>query len=136
MIDLNRCCEYLVVVFWLTQTIADYDRSKSPLTCRLFNMYFYTTLYLSWISVVLATTIADPSLTINGIPFSARAHWMRLANTALEELSGSPCPFSAFGTVIVNHTGSNGPGDLVCMGVNQNSQTGDPSAHGRLLKGL
>lgn len=55
---------------------------------------------------------------------------MRRANEALGELSGSPCPFAAFGTVIVNHTNSDGLGELVCMGVNENSLTGNPSLHG------
>lgn len=64
------------------------------------------------------------------IPFSTRAHWMRQANAALAELH-SPCPFAAFGTVIVNHTAS--PlGELVCRSVNQNQQTGNPTLHGEI----
>jgi tRNA(Arg) A34 adenosine deaminase TadA len=55
---------------------------------------------------------------------------MRLANEAVAELSGSPCPFAAFGSVIVNHTNNDGLGDLVCIGANENSQTGNPSLHG------
>lgn len=57
---------------------------------------------------------------------------MRQANKALDELSGSPCPFAAFGTAIVNHTDTDGLGDLICIGVNQNRQTGNPSLHGTL----
>ena len=57
---------------------------------------------------------------------------MRRAISALSELE-SPCPFAAFGTVIVNHTDTSaGPrGKLVCMGVNQNSQSGNPTLHGK-----
>ncbi|KAJ5920794.1 guanine deaminase [Penicillium verhagenii] len=75
--------------------------------------------------------LADPSLSINGVSFEVRAHWMRLANQVFNELSGSPCPFAAFGTVIVNHTDSN-TGELICMGVNQNGKTGNPSLHGEI----
>lgn len=82
-------------------------------------------------AVTAAVSIADPKLSINGISFATRAYWMRLASEALAEVSGSPCPFAAFGTVIVNHTNINGLGDLVCIGVNENSQTGNPSQHGK-----
>ncbi|KAK1749804.1 cytidine deaminase-like protein [Echria macrotheca] len=72
--------------------------------------------------------IGDPKLTINGIPFSTRAHWMRQANQALN----APCPFAAFGSVIVNHTASTGLGTLVCTGANSNSVTGNPTLHGEM----
>lgn len=57
---------------------------------------------------------------------------MRRAISALVELE-SPCPFAAFGTVIVNHTDTSegSKGSLVCMGVNQNSQSGNPTWHGK-----
>ncbi|KAE8156931.1 cytidine deaminase-like protein [Aspergillus tamarii] len=71
-------------------------------------------------------------LTTNGIPFSTRAYWMRRANQALGELSGSPCPFAPFGTAVVNHTDTDGFGDLICIGVNQNRQIGNPSLHGEI----
>lgn len=80
--------------------------------------------------VALAVVLADPNLMINGITFPTRAHWMRLANEALGEISSSPCPFAAFGTVIVNHTASEA-GKLICMGVNENGNTGNPSLHGK-----
>ncbi|KAI5202129.1 hypothetical protein E4T39_04861 [Aureobasidium subglaciale] len=73
-------------------------------------------------------------LTVNSIPYSTRVHWMRKANEALSHLS-SPCPFAAFGTVIVNHTAAstatsnNGLGELVCIGINENSKTGNPTLH-------
>jgi hypothetical protein len=90
-------------------------------------------LILAGLSAAIAATapIADPTLSTNGISFATRAYWMRRANEALAELSWSPCPFAAFGTVIVNHTNSDGLGDLVCIGVNENSQTGNPSLHGK-----
>jgi hypothetical protein len=71
------------------------------------------------------------SYSNNSIPFSTRAFWMRRANAALGELD-SPCPFAAFGTVIVNHTDlSEGPhGTAVCYGVNSNKKTGNPTLHG------
>ncbi|KAK0609173.1 hypothetical protein DIS24_g12433 [Lasiodiplodia hormozganensis] len=75
--------------------------------------------------------IAKPQLSINGIPFGTRAHWMRRARAALADL-GSPCPFAAFGTAIVNHTATtaDGLGELVCIGANANSKTGNPTMHG------
>jgi hypothetical protein len=71
----------------------------------------------------------EPGLSINGIPFSTRAHWMRKANEALFDVLDDPCPFAAFGTVIVNHT-VDGLGELVCMGANSNKVTGNPTLHG------
>ncbi|KAJ5569390.1 guanine deaminase [Penicillium hetheringtonii] len=86
-----------------------------------------TAICVAFLSTVSAATLAKSELMINGVSFESRAHWMRLANSALE-ISGSPCPFAAFGTVIVNHTGSD-TGKLICMGVNENSKTGNPSLH-------
>jgi hypothetical protein len=77
-------------------------------------------------SLTQQLTLGDPKLTVNGIPFSTRAHWMRQANLAL----GAPCPFAAFGSVIVNHTATIGLGTLVCTGANSNSVTGNPTLHG------
>ncbi|RDW70055.1 hypothetical protein BP5796_08452 [Coleophoma crateriformis] len=67
------------------------------------------------------------------ISLSTRAYWMRKANAALGELA-SPCPFAAFGTVIVNHTdvSGDGLGKLVCMGVNSRTTTGNPILHGEI----
>jgi len=73
--------------------------------------------------------LSEPALTINGISYDTRAYWMRQANDAL----GTPCPFAAFGTVIVNHTDSSERGSLVCTGANGNSETGNPTLHGILL---
>lgn len=77
----------------------------------------------------------DPEDT-DTIPFSTRAHWIRRTNAALSTLY-SPCPFAAFGTVIVNHTSTSNPnanalGEIVCMSVNQNQQTGNPILHGEM----
>jgi len=93
------------------------------------SIYVFT-LLAGLLPAALAFVLADPTLMINGITFSTRAHWMRLANVALSDISGSPCPFAAFGTVIVNHTASDA-GELICMGVNENSKTGNPSLHGK-----
>lgn len=73
--------------------------------------------------------LSEPGLSINGIPFSTRAYWMRKANEALFDVLEDPCPFAAFGTVIVNHTVS-GLGELVCIGANSNRVTGNPTLHG------
>ncbi|PGH08312.1 hypothetical protein AJ79_05999 [Helicocarpus griseus UAMH5409] len=64
--------------------------------------------------------LANPELKLNRILFATRAYWMRRAKQALSDL-GSPCPFAAFGTVIVNHTSPEELGDLICIGVNANS---------------
>ncbi|KAK6844310.1 cytidine and deoxycytidylate deaminase zinc-binding region [Apiospora arundinis] len=72
--------------------------------------------------------ISDPKLSINGVPYATRAYWMRQANLALP----GPCPFAAFGSVIVNHTANNGLGQLVCTGANSNRQTGNPTLHGEI----
>ncbi|KAI1764361.1 cytidine deaminase-like protein [Hypoxylon sp. FL1150] len=72
--------------------------------------------------------IGDSTLAINGVPFSTRAYWMRQANIAL----GDPCPYAAFGTVIVNHTGTSELGELVCTGANNSSSTGNPTVHGEM----
>jgi hypothetical protein len=66
----------------------------------------------------------------DAIPFATRAYWMRRANSVLAELSPSPCPFGAFGSVIVNHTESQGLGELVCIGLNYVLEEGNPTGHG------
>ncbi|OAR02725.1 hypothetical protein LLEC1_03342 [Akanthomyces lecanii] len=79
----------------------------------------------------LQKTLAQPARAINGIAPTTRSHWMRRANQALADVLGTPCPFAAFGTAIVNHTG-NGLGDLICIGANGNSRTGNPTFHGEM----
>ena len=74
--------------------------------------------------VPLQDVISDSTLSINSVPFSTRAFWMRRANAALAELA-SPCPFSAFATAIVNHAAP-GPEELVRLGVNSGWSTGNP----------
>jgi hypothetical protein len=68
---------------------------------------------------------------VDTIPESTRAFWMRRAIASLSEL-GSPCPFAAFGTVIVNHTVSE-EGELVCIGANAVMKDGNPTLHGKSL---
>jgi hypothetical protein len=72
-------------------------------------------------------------LPVNGIPYSTRAYWMRRAISSLAELSPSPCPFAAFGTVIVNHTNNAGPGELVCTGINTHTLEGNPITDGEFI---
>ncbi|KAK0637028.1 cytidine deaminase-like protein [Bombardia bombarda] len=72
--------------------------------------------------------IAGPTLSINGVSSAVRTYWMRQATAAL----GAPCPFAAFGTVIVNHTANSGLGQIVCSGANANSKTGNPTMHGEM----
>lgn len=69
--------------------------------------------------------------TINGIPYSTRAYWMRKANEALAA-TGTACPFAAFGSVVVNHTDTSDVGQLICSGANMNGATGNPTLHGKL----
>ena len=85
-----------------------------------------------FLPAVPAVILAAPTLMINGITFQTRAHWMRQANEALSQVSGSPCPFAAFGTAIVNHTASD-IGELICLGINENGKTGNPSLHGPII---
>ncbi|KAI0900370.1 cytidine deaminase-like protein [Annulohypoxylon nitens] len=72
--------------------------------------------------------VSDPTLSINGVSFSTRAYWMRQANLALNQ----PCPYAAFGSVIVNHTGTSELGELICTGANSGSITGNPTLHGEM----
>lgn len=95
-------------------------RMLSPFSLFVISLWLFTK-----VSGSIQHVIADPRTSLNMIPFSTRAYWMRQANIAL----GSPCPFAAFGSVIVNHTVP-GLGELICTGVNSKS-TGDPTLHGK-----
>ena len=70
----------------------------------------------------------------NGLPSSTRAHWMRVASSA--NLAISACPFAPYGTAVVNHTlslsNSSQLGELICTGVNDNHQSGNPTLHGEM----
>ena len=75
------------------------------------------------------------SLPADTIPFSTRAYWMRAALSALHALPiGSPCQFAPFASIIVNHSDTtlSPHGRAVCMSVNQNAQTGNPTLHGEM----
>lgn len=56
------------------------------------------------------------------------------ANLFLVFALSGPCPFAAFGSVIVNHTSQpiDSMGELVCIGANANSATGNPTLHGEV----
>lgn len=97
---------------------------------RLSHLFVVSAAYLPGVLATTQLPLAHEKLMINGVTFETRARWMRMANQALGDLSGSPCPFAAFGTVIVNHTASD-EGELICMGVNENGKTGNPSSHGK-----
>lgn len=74
----------------------------------------------------------DQSILSEGemdISLSTREHWMRVAEQSLYDLI-SPCPFSAFGAAVVNHTASN-RGELICIGVNTIID-GNPTLHGEI----
>ena len=64
-------------------------------------------------------------VVVNNIPPSKRIEYMRKTNEALYAQSG-PCPFAAFGAMIVNHTSDS----IVCEGAN--FRTGDPTIHGEI----
>ena len=90
---------------------------------------------LGYLPVILLASLlaANQNLTANGIPLTTREYWMRRANEAVAKINGSPCPFNGFGTVIVNHTSTEGLGELICIGANQARQTGNPTLHGKSL---
>ncbi|KAG6012055.1 hypothetical protein E4U54_007756 [Claviceps lovelessii] len=67
---------------------------------------------------------------VHDIGISTRQYWMRKANEALFDVRGTPCPFNAFGSVIVNHT-AGGLGELVCIGANDVA-SGNPTLHGEI----
>lgn len=77
----------------------------------------------------------DPLHYDDPLPLSTRHHWMRLANTAVLH-AHTPCPFMAFGTVIVNHTLSfldpSNLGDVICTGLNHNNHTANPILDGEI----
>lgn len=77
----------------------------------------------------LSRVLPESTLLINDISFATRALWIRQANEAVKKVTYTPCPFAAFGTVIVNHSKPD-PGELVCTGGNLGSHTGNPSLHG------
>lgn len=79
--------------------------------------------------VPIEAPLTATSLRAQDIPLSTRNYWMRKANHALFEVTGSPCPFQAFGSVIVNHT-AGGLGEIVCIGAND-VKSGNPTIHGR-----
>lgn len=95
----------------------------------------FSALLLGYLPTILLASLvaANQNLTANGIPLATREYWMRRANEAVAEIDGSPCPFAGFGTVIVNHTSTEGIGELVCIGANQACQTGNPTLHGKSL---
>ncbi|KAG5926467.1 hypothetical protein E4U42_003288 [Claviceps africana] len=72
----------------------------------------------------------DQAPLVNNIRLSTRHHWMRQANEALLHVRGTPCPFNAFGSVIVNHT-AGGLGEMVCIGANDIA-SGNPTIHGEI----
>jgi hypothetical protein len=80
------------------------------------------------------THSTQKSLAGDIIPYETRVYWIRRANAALVELE-PPCPFSTFGSVVLNHTyrSSGLGGKLLCMSVNQNMQKGNLTLHGQYL---
>ncbi|KAI1268981.1 cytidine deaminase-like protein [Xylariaceae sp. FL1019] len=74
----------------------------------------------------------EESRYFEAITSSTREHWMRRAKQALSDLA-SPCPYAAFGAVIVNHTdtSSSPDGRLICVGINAVSR-GNPILHGEI----
>lgn len=75
-----------------------------------------------------------PDISSGGLASSTRAHWMRVASSA--NLAISACPSAPYGTAVVNHTlpssNSSHLGDLICTGVNDNHQSGNPILHGEM----
>ncbi|KIW12133.1 hypothetical protein PV08_09408 [Exophiala spinifera] len=85
------------------------------------------------------TADVDPDVDVNStpdpVPAETRTYWMRRAIASLEEVGGSPCPFAAFGAVIVNHTvagDDDSIGEEVCIGANGVQAFGNPTLHGEV----
>ncbi|KAK5731894.1 hypothetical protein LTR17_010969 [Elasticomyces elasticus] len=83
---------------------------------------------LAWAVVCMASFEQQASDSQTAARRPDREHWMQQAIQALYDLK-SPCPFEAFGTVIVNHTATED--DLVCIGANAIS-SGNPTLHGEI----
>ncbi|GAA5839141.1 hypothetical protein JCM9279_002606 [Rhodotorula babjevae] len=67
-------------------------------------------------------------LSLNGVPATTRAKWMRTALHAVPEILGEPCSLFPFGVAIVNTTSD----ELVCVAANKVGVTGNPSLHGEI----
>jgi hypothetical protein len=109
----------------------------NPPSSKMF--YPVTLLSLSLLSLIhltptTSTSTPSESQTQSPLsddnPSSTRHHWMRTAISSLN----SPCPFQAFGSVIVNHsdTSSSPHGSLICASANQIISTGNPTLHGEV----
>jgi tRNA(Arg) A34 adenosine deaminase TadA len=85
---------------------------------------------LAALTALLAVSPTDAS-TPDPISSSTRAEYMQLAMSALEAQTGTRCPFAAFGAVIVDHTAEEGPGNVICTGVNSVRKDGNPTLHGK-----
>lgn len=120
MKDLRRFIKF----FFLSQAV-----SVRKMLSRNFILIFYFFASVHPIFACGTDNVADT--TSDSVPFITRAYWMRAANQVLFD-SDSPCPFRAFGTVIVNHTVP-GLGELVCAGINLVSNTGNPTEHGEIV---
>ena len=82
----------------------------------------------SWTNAYFTIPNSGQNMTgvvVNNIPLLKRTEYMRKTNEALYAQSG-PCPFAAFGAIIVNHTSDS----IVCEGANL--RTGDPTIHGEI----
>ena len=104
----------------------------------------YTEKYSAWKAhagnhALAADAWGDPDtpyvLPPDPVAIVTREYWMRRAVVALSDLNdGSPCPFAAFGCVIVNHsaisTGNGELGEEVCTGANAIMKDGNPTLHG------
>ena len=87
-------------------------------------------LLLAGILAGIAHAAAATTPDLAPVDAATRSHWMRVAKDALAPLTGSPCPFEAFGAAIVNHSAAAGTeGRLVCVGVNS-IRSGNPTLHG------
>jgi tRNA(Arg) A34 adenosine deaminase TadA len=88
--------------------------------------------YYAWTAPQLPLASSHRPQATDTLPYNVRAFWMKRAIQALDELV-SPCPYEAFGAVIVNHTASfpGDIGDLICIGANAIS-SGNPTLHGEM----
>ncbi|KAL8372302.1 hypothetical protein RB595_001881 [Gaeumannomyces hyphopodioides] len=109
------------------------------------HILFFSVFFHALVQATGSQAVIAPASQLSNADIQAtREFWMRRAIAVLEEQTGSPCPFAAFGTVIVNHTadacsavgseqGCPSPaGTLVCAAVNAIGTTGDPTLHGEV----
>ena len=118
----------LSIVYILLPTVAGTLDSYLPSPMMRFLDQMHTSQSTSSVPYV------DTPAEINGIPNDVREYWMLRAVNVLHEQLDTPCPWGAFGSVVVNHTNTEKGevGREICVGVNRVSTIGNPTLHGEV----